>query len=519
MNHQRLVDGPIVLIILDGWGLANPSPGNAVELAKTPVFDRLWHDCPHTTLKTSGIDVGLRDGQIGNSEVGHLNIGAGFIVNQAIRQIDVTIEDGTFLSNPALLAAMRDARERGRPVHIMGLLSDAGVHAHTDHLLALLELARLEKLPDVAVHAFLDGRDTSPTSGADYLAELIAACDSKGIGRIASIIGRYYAMDRDNRWERIRLAFDLLVHGVGERTRNPDMAVREHYQHGTTDEFMPAIVVEHGDGRTTTIEEGDSVVFLNYRADRARQITQALVGPDVAGEDFSDRPGNLVYVGMMPYAPYLNIQAAFEPVSVVNPLARIVSEAGLRQFHTAETEKYAHVTYFINGGREEAFPGEVREMAQSPKVATYDLQPEMSASKVADAAVRAIADDGFEIVILNFANPDMVGHTGVIEAAVVACETVDRALSRIIDAVRFRSGAALIIADHGNAEQMLVPGTSSPMTAHTTNLVPCILVGDSFSSASLRDGGRLADVAPTLLEMLGLQPSAEMTGQSLIVSG
>ncbi len=514
MNSTRHVDGPIVLIILDGWGLADPSPGNAVSLANTPVFDRIWSDSPHTQLSASGVDVGLRPGQFGNSEVGHLNIGAGFVVNQAIRQIDVAIEDGSFYENEELIAAARNARERRRPLHLIGLVSDGGVHSHIDHLQALLELAKREGVQDVAIHAFLDGRDTSPTGGAEYLRQVEKHAAEVGLGRIASICGRYDAMDRDHRWPRTRRAFDLLVHGTGEQVDKAVSGVVEKYTTGTTDEFMDPLFVGK---RPTTIEDSDSVIFFNFRADRARQITQALVGPEIEAEGFSDRPENLTFVGLLPYADFLHIDYAFEPVSVKQPLAGIVSEAGLSQFHTAETEKYAHVTYFINGGREEPFPGEDRRMVQSPNVATYDLQPEMSAEGVADGVVEAVESGKYDLIIVNFANPDMVGHTGIIPAAVTACETVDLQLGRVLAAVESASGAALIIADHGNAEQMYVAGTTKPMTAHTTNPVPCVLVGPEIGSVALRDGGKLADVAPTLLALLGVKAVPEMTGASLII--
>jgi 2,3-bisphosphoglycerate-independent phosphoglycerate mutase len=348
------------------------------------------------------------------------------------------------------------------------------------------------------------------------LNEVIAATSDYGAERIASVIGRYYAMDRDHRWERTRRALDLLVHGLGELTPDPIAGVRAKYEAAITDEFMEPLVVPDVAGVVTTIQSGDSVVFFNYRADRARQITQALMGPEIDGADFGDRPTDLVFVGMMPYAANLAIRYAFEPVSVESPLARLVSESGLRQFHTAETEKYAHVTYFINGGREAPFPGEERAMAQSPRVATYDLQPEMSAQAVADGAIAAISEGGFDLVIINFANADMVGHTGIIPAAVAACETVDQQLGRVATATLANGGAALIIADHGNAEQMLVPGTALPMTAHTTNPVPCLLVSTSLGQTRLREGGRLADVAPTLLALLGIAPGPEMTGASLL---
>ncbi len=501
------------MIILDGWGLEEPSPGNAVDLARTPVFDRIWATAPHTTLSASGVDVGLRPGQFGNSEVGHLNIGAGFIVNQAIRQIDVAIEDGTFDANDALLAAIHNAKRRKRPLHLMGLVSDGGVHAHIDHLQALLDLAHSEGLTNVAIHAFLDGRDTSPTGGAEYLRQVEKYATEIGVGRIVSICGRYYAMDRDQRWERTRRAFDLLVHGRGDHIDKAVSGVVEKYAAGVTDEFMDPLIVGQ---KPITIADNDSVIFFNFRSDRARQITQALTGPPIDDAEFNDRPRNLTFVGLLPYASFLTVDYAFEPVVVETPLARLVSEAGLQQFHTAETEKYAHVTYFINGGREAPFAGEKRRMAQSPDVATYDLQPEMSASEVADGVIAAIESGDYKLIVINFANPDMVGHTGILGSAITACETVDGQLGRVLHALEAASGAALIIADHGNAERMFVPGTTRPMTAHTTNPVPCVLVGLHQHGVKLRDGGRLADVAPTLLDLLGLAPAPAMTGTSLI---
>ena len=514
MTSARIVTGPVALIILDGWGIAEPSAGNAIALANTPTFDRIWSTSPHTTLSASGVDVGLRPGQFGNSEVGHLNIGAGFIVNQAIRQIDVAVENGGFFTNPALVAATENAKSRNRPLHLIGLLSDGGVHSHLDHVLALLDLARREGVTDVAIHAFLDGRDTSPTGGAGYLRQIDEACRKVGVGRVASVIGRYFAMDRDRRWDRTRRAFDLLVEGDGAAIQDPPAAVEGLYEQGTTDEFMDPLFA--GD-TSSMIQDGDSVTFFNFRADRARQITQALTGPALDREDaFADRPGDLLFVGLLPYADFLDIDSAFDPVIVEEPLARVAADAGLTQFHTAETEKYAHVTYFINGGREQPFPGEDREMVQSPDVPTYDLQPEMSAVGVADGAVAAATGGNYDMIVINFANPDMVGHTGNLDAAIAACEAVDRELARVLDAVEGSGGASLVIADHGNAEQMYVPGTTEPMTAHTTNPVPCVIVGSAVERIRLRTGGILADVAPTLLDMLGVAPPLAMTGASLI---
>lgn len=512
--------GPVVLVILDGWGLEPAGPGNAVELANTPTFDRLWANYPHATLLTSGIDVGLPRGQMGNSEVGHLNLGAGFVVYQSITRIDLAIEDGEFIRNPVLVGAAQQASEGGRRLHLMGLLSDGGVHSHIRHLEALLNLAARAGDTRVAIHAFLDGRDTSPTGGIGYLAETKRTIEAYGVGRIASVVGRYYAMDRDRRWERTRMVFDMLVNGTGEQATDPIAAVQAHYDGGVTDEFMKPIVVLDDTGEPTTIQPGDVVVFFNFRADRARQLTQTLVGPPIEGQSF-DAPQDISVVMMTEYADFLPAQVAFPAIDVVFPLARVLSEAGLRQFHTAETEKYAHVTYFLNGGREEPFEGEERELIPSPKVATYDLQPEMSAEGVGSATCAAIEGGDYRFVIVNFANCDMVGHTGVISAAVAATEAVDTQLGRIIDAALASHGTVIVTADHGNAERMLVPGTNQPMTAHTTNPVPVILV--SLDDApqrrvALREGGRLADVAPTVLELLGIAAPAEMTGVSLLTA-
>lgn len=510
--------GPVVLVVLDGWGLERPGPGNAVALADTPVFERLEATYPHTTLKTSGTDVGLPDGQMGNSEVGHLNLGAGFVVYQSITRIDLAIADGSFFESPVLTHAVTHARDTGATLHLIGLVSDGGVHSHLRHLDALLELAGRHGMERVAVHAILDGRDTSPTGGAQYLTEVQESIARMHAGRIASAIGRFYAMDRDKRWERTRTAFELLLNGSGQQIDDLVAAVREHYRSGTTDEFMPPIHLAGAD-ESTIIRDGDSVIFFNFRADRGRQLTQALVGPDLDDGAFSNRPSDLTFVTLTEYADYLPVQVAFEPKDVVFPLARIISEAGLRQFHTAETEKYAHVTYFFNGGREEPFDGETRELVPSPKVRTYDLQPEMSAPGVTDAACQAIESGEYAFVIVNYANCDMVGHTGVLGAAIKATEAVDSGLGRIVEATLAQGGSVLVTADHGNAEQMLVPGTNEPMTAHTTNPVPFILVSPDDAPhrhEELRACGRLADVAPTVLDLLGIPLPRDMTGVSLL---
>ncbi len=510
---------PVVLVILDGWGLAPPGPGNAIAQARTPVFDRLWDSYPHTTLHTSGRDVGLPDGQMGNSEVGHLNLGAGFIVYQSITRIDLAIEDGSFFENPALTTAIDRTVDNSHTLHLLGLVSDGGVHSHIRHLDALLRMAAKRGASRVAIHAILDGRDTSPTGGADYLRNVQEMITVHGVGTIASVIGRYYAMDRDRRWDRTRKAFNLLVHGDGRVSDDPVEAVANSYTNDITDEFMEPISIRDDGDDPIVIRDADSVIFFNFRADRARQLTQALIGPPIDGASFDDRPTNLDFVSMTEYADYLDTAVAFPAIEVKSPIARVVSEAGVQQLHVAETEKYAHVTYFFNGGREEPFDGEDRKLVQSPKVATYDLQPEMSAPGVGDAVVDGISSGKYGFIVVNFANCDMVGHTGVIKAAIAATEAVDTQLGRIVDEADKAGTVLLITADHGNAEEELVDDTGEPMTAHTTNPVPFIVVAPDSSplrNTTLRDGGRLADVAPTALNVLGIPPANDMTGQSLI---
>ena len=510
---------PVVLVILDGWGIEAPGVGNAITLADTPNFDAIWRHYPHASLKTSGLDVGLTDGQMGNSEVGHTNLGAGFVVHQTLTRIGLAIEDGSFFENPELVQAIEVARERGSTLHLMGLMSDGGVHSHIEHLKALLQLCKRRTLDKVVVHAFLDGRDTSPHGGVDYLEDLSAEMRRLQVGRVASVVGRYYAMDRDRRWDRTRKALGLLVSASGESTFDPVATIKAQYANDVTDEFMPPIVVDDEHGKATRITDGDAVVFFNFRADRGRQLTSALAGTTPPEAEMPPAPSNLHIVTMTEYDSTLPVHVAFEPESVDVPLARVISETGKRQFHAAETEKYAHVTYFFNGGRELPFDGEERRMVQSPMVATYDMQPEMSAAGVANEAIAAIASGEFEFVVLNFANCDMVGHTGILRAAIAATEAVDHQMQRVLNATLEAGGAALVTADHGNAEQMLVPDTHAPMTAHTTNPVPIVLVSPDHSTvrdAALRDGGRLADVAPTILQLMGIDQPAQMTGRSLL---
>jgi 2,3-bisphosphoglycerate-independent phosphoglycerate mutase len=476
------------LVVLDGWALAEPGPGNAVELADTPVFDELWEKHPHTTLMTYGPAVGLPEGQMGNSEVGHLNLGAGAVVKQDLLRIDESIADGSFFENEALRAACRTER-----LHLLGLVSDGGVHSSMEHLKALLELAGREQVPDVVVHAFTDGRDTSPDSGAGHVAEV----ESWGGARVATVSGRYYAMDRDRRWDRTKLAFDAIVKGEAEYSADTgEEAVRAAYERGETDEFIkPTVVGEEG-----TIRDGDAVIFFNFRPDRARQLTQCLSEAGI-------RPTTLTE-----YHEDWDYPVAFPPARPSVTLASTLADRGQRQLHVAETEKYAHVTYFFNGGEEDEYPGEERRLVDSPRdVPTYDKKPEMSARAASRAFTQSWGETDFTFGIINFANPDMVGHTGVIEAAVKGIETVDECLGQVVEAVRESGGVCVITADHGNADQMLEPD-GSPNTAHSKNPVPLIVTADV---GELGEGGTLADVAPTILALLGEEQPPEMSGKAL----
>ncbi|MDI3340789.1 MAG: 2,3-bisphosphoglycerate-independent phosphoglycerate mutase [Sphaerobacter sp.] len=510
---------PVVLVILDGWANGPDYPGNAVLAARTPVMDRLTATYPTTALRCSGRDVGLPNDQMGNSEVGHLNLGAGFVVYQWITRIDAAIEDGSFFENPVLVGAVEHARQHGTALHLLGLVSDGGVHSHQRHLYALLDLAHRHGLERVFIHAFTDGRDTPPDSGAGFIQQLVDEAARIGTGRIATISGRYYAMDRDKRWERTAKAYDAIVGGIGVPARDPVEAVRASYDAGVTDEFIVPIVLQEGGRPVATVNDGDAVIFFNFRADRARQLTQAMTDPEFNGFARRRVPQGLHFVTMTEYERDFTLPIAFPPQDVVHPLARVLAEAGLRQYHTAETEKYAHVTYFFNGGREEPFPGEDRVLIPSPKVATYDLKPEMSAIPLTDRTVETIQRGEHDFIIINYANGDMVGHTGVFEAAVRAVETVDRCVGRLVEATLGRGGVIIVTADHGNADEMLIPGTTEVWTAHTKNPVPFVLVAPDDSPlrhVRLRSGGRLADVAPTVLDVMGLTPPADMTGRSLI---
>ena len=499
---------PTTLIIMDGFGIAPPADDNAVTLANTPVLDGLFRDYAHTTLSASGLDVGLPAGQMGNSEVGHTNIGGGRVVFQDLPRISRAIDDGSFFENAAYNKAMDDCLEKGSSLHLYGLLSDGGVHSHIQHLYALLQMARNKGLTRVYVHAFLDGRDVSPTSGKDFVSACRDKCRALGVGKIATVMGRFYAMDRDKRWDRVEAAYDAMVYGEGAAINPvPVAAVKNAYANGVTDEFVEPVICDP-DG---TISDHDSVIFFNFRPDRAREITRAFVDPDFNG--FTRQYFPVTFVCTTEYdATMPNVEVAYPRLSVRNGLGEYLSSMGLTQLRIAETEKYAHVTFFFNGGVETQFPGEDRVLVPSPKVATYDLQPEMSADEVADKCVERIESGAYDVIILNFANCDMVGHTGVFDAAVRAVETVDTCVGRVVDATMKMGGIAMITADHGNAEVMTQPD-GSPMTAHTTNPVPFILCG---AGTELRKG-RLADIAPTILDVMGLAVPEEMDGQTLIV--
>ncbi len=500
---------PVALIILDGYGARNDEYGNAISAANTPNMDNLFANYPHTEIGASGMDVGLPDGQMGNSEVGHTNIGAGRTVYQELTRITKSIKDGDFFENEALLSAMDNCKNNGTALHLCGLLSDGGVHSHTAHLYGLLEMAKKNGLSKVFVHAFMDGRDVPPSSGIDFVRELVAKTKEIGVGDIATISGRFYAMDRDNRWERVSQAFDAIVNGKGAVNADPVAVMENSYKDGVTDEFIvPTICAENA-----TISANDSVVFFNFRPDRAREITRTMVDENFDG--FVREKGffPLCYVCFTQYdATMPNVTVAFKPQELTNTFGEYIADKGLSQLRIAETEKYAHVTFFFNGGVEAAYNNEDRALIASPKVATYDMQPEMSAPEVTDEVIARLETGKYDVIILNYANCDMVGHTGVFDAAVKAVETVDTAVGKVIAKIQEMGGVALITADHGNADQMYEPD-GSPFTAHTTNPVPLIMVG---KDAKLRDGGKLADLAPTMLELLNLEKPAEMTGESLL---
>ena len=507
---------PTVLMILDGYGLNDKCEANAVCEGKTPIMDQLMSQCPFVKGNASGMAVGLPEGQMGNSEVGHLNMGAGRIVYQELTRITKEIQDGDFFKNEALLKAVRNAKENNSALHLFGLLSDGGVHSHNTHVYGLLELAKREGLEKVFVHCFLDGRDTPTTGGRGYIQELNDKMKEIGVGQVASVMGRYYAMDRDNRWDRVELAYKALTKGEGIQAQCPVCAVKESYEQEKTDEFvMPTVVVKDGQP-VGTIQDKDSVIFFNFRPDRAREITRAFCDDEFTGFDREKRL-DLTYVCFTEYDPTIpNKDVAFHKVSIDNTFGEFLAANGLKQARIAETEKYAHVTFFFNGGVEEPNPGEDRILVKSPKVATYDLKPEMSAYEVCDKLVEAIKSDKYDVIIINFANPDMVGHTGVEPAAIKAIEAVDECVGRAVEAIKEVNGQMFICADHGNAEQLVDYETGAPFTAHTTNPVPFILV-NADPSYGLREGGCLADIAPTLIQLMGMEQPAEMTGKSLLI--
>jgi len=505
---------PIALIILDGWGLRESEDHNAVKLARPKVFTRLWETYPHATLEASGEAVGLPAGQMGNSEVGHTNLGAGRVVYQDLTRIDKAIRDGEFDANPTLHAALDRCANDAHALHCIGLLSDGGVHSHQEHLHALVRLAAARGVSRVFVHVITDGRDTSPTGGRGYVAALQQALADAGVGRIASVSGRYYAMDRDKRWERTQRGYDVIVSGTGPTATDPATVIDEAYAADTTDEFIPPTVIVDDAGQPVgPIADGDSVVFFNFRADRVRQIIRALTEDDFDGFAPAHRP-DVHLTTFTEYSSAFGFPIVFPPEAATAYFGEVLEQHGLTNMRLAETEKYAHVTYFFNGGREDAFTGEDRVMVPSPKVATYDLQPEMSAEGVADAFVDSVRHRKHDAIICNFANPDMVGHTGKLDAAIAAITAVDAALGRCIDALLEAGGTALVTADHGNAEQMWDDELNAPHTAHTTNLVPVVLVSPDPGGSRLRDGS-LPDVAPTLLALLGLPQPKEMTGRDL----
>jgi 2,3-bisphosphoglycerate-independent phosphoglycerate mutase len=528
---------PLVLTILDGWGYSPKTKNNAIALARKPTYDKLLAEYPNTLIYTSGRYVGLPEGQMGNSEVGHLNIGAGRVVYMDIVRIDMMIENGDFFKHPVLLGAMNHAKVNGRKLHLFGLISDGGVHSMNTHLYALLKMCKLQGVERAFVHCFMDGRDTPPNSGAGYVEQLQQKMREYGVGKIGSVSGRYYAMDRDKRWERVKKAFDVMVHakGDGASFSDPVQGIKESYNKGITDEFIVPFVCTDAKGSpTATIAEEDACICINFRADRVREITRALcrnsglskdAGRELEGWESLDQtipreeaPKELSYVCMTRYDAKFTLPYVVPPESLDNILANVMGQVNMRNLRAAETEKYAHVTYFFNGGVEKPFPGEDRLLVQSPKVATYDLKPEMSAESIADGVVKAINDTAFDVIVVNFANADMVGHSGKLEPTIKAVETVDHCLGRLYGAVKQHGGAMLITADHGNAEMMVDPVTGGPHTYHTTNPVPFVVVSEDAKKFSLRKDGALQDISPTVLSILGVPQPKEMTGHSLLIS-
>ena len=506
---------PIALIIMDGFGESKIVEGNAVLNAKTPNLDKLIAECPNTLIAASGMDVGLPEGQMGNSEVGHTNIGAGRIVYQDLTRVSKSIADGDFFTNEVLVEAMNNAKNGA--LHLMGLISNGGVHSHIDHLKALIKMAKEQGVENVFVHGFTDGRDVAPTSALSFVEDIENYMKEVGVGKFASLSGRYYAMDRDKRWERVQLAYEAMVTGKGNTATSAKEAIEKSYAEDKIDEFVvPVVMVDENGQPIGLIKENDSIVFGNFRPDRAREITRALVCDEFVG---FDRPCmKTFFVCLTTYDVTIkNVHVAFKPQSLENTLGEYLAKNGKSQLRTAETEKYAHVTFFFNGGVEEANEGEERLLVPSPKVATYDLQPEMNAPELTEKVLAKIDEDKYDFIVLNYANPDMVGHTGVVEAAIKAVETVDTCVGKVVDKIVSKGGSVLITADHGNAELMQDPETKTTITAHSTNTLPFIVVGEEFKTANLREGGRLSDIAPTVLDMMNLKKPEEMTGQSLII--
>ncbi len=513
----------LLLAILDGWGYGQPSPSNAITVAHTPNMDHWMAEYPFTTLVAHNGLVGLPEGQMGNSEVGHLNIGAGRIVYQDYTRINKAIDSGDFFSNTPLCTIINEVKDSGSSLHLFGLVSDGGVHSHLDHLKALLRMAAEKEIENVYVHCFMDGRDTPPKSGSGYIKELVSAMRDYGCGRVATIIGRYWAMDRDTRWDRVEKAWDALVSGEGVTANDPVQAVEDAYERGETDEFIKPIVLLDGEKPVSVVSDNDGIIFFNFRADRARELTRAFTEKGFTEFNVANRPGIIGLVTLTEYESDFDLPIAFPPLSLSNILGEVVSREGLRQLRIAETEKYAHVTYFFNGGEEDPFPGETRILIDSPRdVATYDQKPEMSAYLVTDKLLQVLEEaesqgQPFDLVVLNFANGDMVGHTGIMEAAVKACEAVDECLGRIDAYLRGRGGKMLVTSDHGNAEVMFDPDTDGPYTAHSLSPVPFILVDDRYKNMKLHDGGALKDIAPTVLSLLHLPIPVDMEGKNLLI--
>ncbi|MFP3667473.1 2,3-bisphosphoglycerate-independent phosphoglycerate mutase [Priestia sp. SIMBA_032] len=505
---------PVALIILDGFALRDEDKGNAVTHAKKPNFDRFWNEYPHATLQASGEAVGLPEGQMGNSEVGHLNIGAGRIVYQSLTRVNVAIREGEFEQNETLVAAVKHAKEKGTNLHLFGLLSDGGVHSHIEHLYALLRLAKSEGLEKVYIHGFLDGRDVAPQSAETYLKELNEKIEDYGVGEIATLSGRYYSMDRDKRWERVEKSYRAMVYGEGPSYTSAEECVKDSYENGIYDEFvLPSVITKEDGSPVATIQDEDAVIFYNFRPDRAIQISNTFANEDFRSFDRGEKhPKNLHFVCLTHFSETVDGYVAFKPINLDNTLGEVLSQNNLKQLRIAETEKYPHVTFFMSGGREAEFPGETRILIDSPKVATYDLKPEMSAYEVTDALLAEIEGDKQDAILLNFANPDMVGHSGMLEPTVKAIETVDECLGKIVDAILAKGGTAIITADHGNADEVITL-EGNPMTAHTTNPVPVIVTKQGLE---LREDGILGDLAPTMLTLLDVAQPKEMTGKTLI---